>query len=53
LIWFKDNRILRIIGALVLLATALLWAFTFYNALWGHMASFGKWVPPTMQTTGQ
>jgi putative membrane protein len=49
-LWFKDNKTFRLLAVIVLLATALLWAFTFYNALWGHLASFSKWVPPTMST---
>ena len=48
LIWFRENRVLRMIGVIVLALAALLWAFTFYNSLWGHLASFSKWVPSTM-----
>lgn len=47
-LWFKGNKTVRMLGALLLLATAVLWAVTFYNALWGHMETFGKWLPPTM-----
>ncbi len=50
LMWFRENRIVRWIGILLLLGTALLWAITFYGSLWDHMASFAKWVPPTMGT---
>ena len=46
--WFKNNRVLRTLSALVVLATALIWAVTFYASLWGHLASFSKWVPATM-----
>jgi len=49
-LWFKTNKTFRLLGALVLLLTAALWAFTFYNALWGHLEAFGKWVPLTMLT---
>jgi putative membrane protein len=48
LAFFKKNRALRTVAALVVLVTALIWAFTFYNSLWGHMESFAKWVPATM-----
>jgi putative membrane protein len=48
LIWFRESRILRWIGIVVLVLAALLWAVTFYNALWGHMDSFSDWVPSTM-----
>ncbi|MGE5250338.1 MAG: DUF981 family protein [Bacteroidota bacterium] len=47
-LWFRDNRTFRLVAALVLMATAAIWAVTFYGALWGHLESFGKWVPATM-----
>jgi len=47
-LWLKDNRTVRLLAVLLLLATALLWAVTFYNSLWGHLDSFSKWVPATM-----
>jgi putative membrane protein len=43
------NRILRAIGALVLIAAAVIWAFTGYLAYWEHLESFSKWVPLTMR----
>jgi putative membrane protein len=46
--FFRNNRTFRLLAVLVLLATAAVWAVTFYGALWGHMASFSKWLPPTM-----
>lgn len=46
--WFKGNKVLRTVGALVVLVTALLWAVTFYTSLWSHMADFAKWIPATM-----
>jgi putative membrane protein len=46
--WFKNNRLLRTLSALVVLATALIWAVTFYASLWAHLASFAKWIPATM-----
>lgn len=45
----KKNRALRLAVTLVLLATAILWATTFYNSLWIHMESFKGWLPPTMR----
>lgn len=48
LAFFKKYRLFRIIAAVVVLAGALVWAITFYNALWGHLASFATWVPTTM-----
>jgi putative membrane protein len=44
----KKNKAFRLIAALVVLVTALLWAVTFYTSLWGHLASFANWVPTTM-----
>ena len=46
--WFRDNKAIRWIAILILLATAAIWAATFYGALWDHMANFAKWVPATM-----
>ncbi len=46
--WFKDNKAVRWIAIAILLATAALWAVTFYGSLGGHMAGFAKWVPATM-----
>jgi putative membrane protein len=48
LMWFRENRMVRMIGVLLLLGTALVWGITFYGSLWVHMASFAKWLPPTM-----
>jgi len=48
LVWFRQNKIVRWIGILLLLGTALVWAVTFYGSLWAHLASFSKWVPVTM-----
>ena len=46
--WFKTNKTVRLLGALLLLATAVLWAVTFNGTLWGHLDSFSKSVPATM-----
>ena len=32
----------------VILIAAAIWAVTFYQSLWAHMAAFSKWVPSTM-----
>jgi putative membrane protein len=45
----STNRVLRAIGALVLIAAAVIWAFTGYLAYWEHLESFSKWVPLTMR----
>jgi len=46
--WFRNNRMVRMAGVLLLVVTALLWAVTFYGSLWGHLDSFSKWVPDAM-----
>lgn len=46
--FFKQNKTFRMVAAIVVLVTALVWAFTFYNALWGHLASFVKYLPASM-----
>ncbi len=51
--WFKENKAVRWIAIIVLLATAAIWAVTFYGALWAHMASFAKWVPATMAASAK
>jgi putative membrane protein len=48
-LWFRNNRIVRLIAVGLLVATALLWAVTFYGSLWSHMESFKDWLPPTMR----
>jgi putative membrane protein len=47
---YRDNKVVRWLGVLLLAATAVLWGITFYGSLWGHMASFAQWAPATMQT---
>jgi putative membrane protein len=47
-LWFKNSRTMRLLGIVLLLVTAALWAVTFYGSLWGHLESFSKWVPATM-----
>ena len=44
----KKNKTFQTISALVVLVTVLVWAVTFYTSLWGHLASFAKWVPVIM-----
>lgn len=48
-LWFRNNRTVRLVGVALLVASALLWAITFYGALWDHMESFQNWLPPTMR----
>ncbi len=43
-----DNRALRILVVVLLVAAAVLWAVTTYPAYWSHLQSFSKWAPATM-----
>lgn len=45
----RTSRALRIIGVLVLVAAAAIWALIGYNAYWGHIESFSDYVPPPMR----
>jgi len=36
-LWKREVNALRILGGLVMLAAAFLWALTAYKAYWGHM----------------
>lgn len=43
--YLRTNRTLRLVGTLVLIAAALIWALTGYMAYWGHLADYSNWVP--------
>ena len=49
LLWFKNNKVVRWIAILVLLAAAAVWFVEVSGATWAHPVSFGKWVPATMK----
>ena len=51
-LWFRENRTVRWVGIVLLLATTVIWAVTFYGSLWAHLESFSEWLPPTMQGGG-
>ena len=44
-LYLKTNRTWRLIGTVVLIAAALIWAFTGYMAYWIHLDAFQKWTP--------
>lgn len=48
-LYLRTNHTLRLIGSIVLVAAALIWAFTGYMAYWGHLADYSKWVPYPMR----
>ena len=45
----RTNRTLRLIGTIVLVAAALIWALTACVAYWGHLDKFSNWVPYPMR----
>jgi putative membrane protein len=47
-LYLQANRQWRLIGAIVLVIAALIWAFTGYMTYWGHIDTYQKWVPSTM-----
>lgn len=48
-LYLKTNQTWRRLGAAVLIAAALIWAFTGYLAYWDYLDSFQKWVPTPMR----
>ncbi|MEC4814161.1 MAG: DUF981 domain-containing protein [Scytonema sp. PMC 1069.18] len=44
-LYLNTNRTLRLVGAIVLVAAALVFAFTGYLAYWGHIADYSNWKP--------
>ncbi len=49
LLYLRASRPWRLLGMLVALAAAAIWASTGYLAYWGHMQGFGSWVPLVMR----
>jgi len=47
-IYWHKNRALSILTALILAVAALIWLYMGYDAVWGHIADFAKWLPNTM-----
>jgi putative membrane protein len=47
-IQFRDRRWLALLTAILLLVGALVFLLIGYEAYWGHLAAFAKWLPPTM-----
>jgi putative membrane protein len=48
-LYWKLNPHLRLIGAVVLIIVALIWAYTGYLAYWGHLADYSQWTPSSIQ----
>jgi putative membrane protein len=49
-LYLQRNRNLRLIGAIVLVAAALIWAYTGYLAYWNHLADYSNWKPLPMRS---
>ncbi|MEN6571041.1 MAG: DUF981 domain-containing protein [Anaerolineaceae bacterium] len=49
ILWFKNNKVVRVLAILLVLAAAAIWFVEYSGASWGHMESFAKWVPATMK----
>jgi len=45
---WHDNRTLTVVTAIILGLAALVWLYTGYDAGWGHIAEFAKYLPATM-----
>src|SRR3712207_7453765 len=44
-LYLKENRFLRNIGGIVLIAAALIFAFIGLSSYWVHLADFSTWQP--------
>jgi putative membrane protein len=49
LLWFKNNKTVRVLGILFVLAASAIWFVEFAGASWAHIETFAKWVPATMK----
>ena len=49
LVYLRSNKSWRILGAVVLLGAALVWAIIGFGAYWSHLEGFGDWQPPAMR----
>lgn len=44
-LWLRENKIVRYIGAAVLLAAAAIWTLNGFAGYWFHLDTFSKWKP--------
>jgi putative membrane protein len=47
-IQFRGQRWISVLAAALLVVAALIFLITGYEAYWGHLSDFAKWLPPTM-----
>lgn len=45
---WRDNRLIRILGALLVLGAGVLWAATAYTTTWGHIEDYAGWRPTAL-----
>lgn len=45
---WRQVRWIAVLAAIILGISALIWAVTGYEAVWGHLADFAKYVPATL-----
>lgn len=48
-LYFQQHRLLRLVGAIVLLSAALIFALIATLTYWGHLDDFSKWQPLPMR----
>lgn len=51
MLYLRTHKTIRVLGAIVLIATSIIWFRTGYKAYWGHLAHFSGWVPQTVHAT--
>lgn len=49
LVYLRENKTWRTVGAVVLLLAAAIWALIGYMAYWSHLEGFSDWQPPVMR----
>lgn len=48
-LYWRTNRIFRLVGVVVLLLAAAIWALTGYLAYWSHLSGYTDWQPLPMR----
>src|SRR3989338_7667599 len=48
-LYFKNNRALRIVISFFLIVAGIIWLRTGYKAYWSHLSNLSKWVPVLMR----
>jgi putative membrane protein len=48
-LYWRNNKALRLVGTVVLLIAALIWAMTDFGTLWAHVKNYSSWKPLTLR----